>query len=151
MPHQDHARLADPRESAVEQDELGLGVRLDQVDQEHRVGSLDARLAGVDLKRQVVAGAQLDEPPHDEVLEVADLLGGELAARWPQRLGGAVRRDVLEPQRPLVGERRLEADRPGVLGLLEQPVEHLQVIVERSRPASPRCAANAYGSSDGLP
>ena len=33
-------------------------------------------------------------------------------------------------ERSLVGERRLQARRPGALGLLEQPIEHLQVIVE---------------------
>ena len=34
-------------------------------------------------------------------------------------------------QRALVGERRLQADRAGLLGFLEQPIEHVQVVVER--------------------
>ena len=55
----------------------------------------------------------------------------ELGARAPEGFGGAVLGDVLEPQGPLVGQRRLQADRPRRLGLLKQPVKHDQIVVER--------------------
>ena len=56
MPHQDDPGLADPGKSAVEEDELGARIGLDQVDQVHRVRALDPAVAGVDLKRQLVLG-----------------------------------------------------------------------------------------------
>ena len=75
VPHRDHRGLAHPGETAVKEDELGARVCLDQVHQEHRVGSLDPGIPGVNLKRQIVPGTQLDQPPHDEILEVVNLVG----------------------------------------------------------------------------
>ena len=63
-----------------------LRIGLDQVDQVHRAGALNPAMTGVDLERQLVSGAQLDEPPHDEVFEVLDFGGGQFASRMPERL-----------------------------------------------------------------
>ena len=49
-------------------------------------------------------------------------------------------------QRTLVSERRLQADRPCLLGLLKQPVEDHQIVVERVD-LDPFARAKWYGSS----
>ena len=60
MPHHDHTRFPYPGKPAVKQNELRLRIRFDQIDEQHRVRSLDARLSGVNLERQLVLRAQLD-------------------------------------------------------------------------------------------
>ena len=133
----------------MKQDELRLGICLDQVNQEHWVGALDPRLAGVNLERELVAGTQFDEPPHDEVFERFHLLGRKLGSGMPKRLRGALGRDVLEAKRSLIGERRLEADRALLLWLSrtgDRAPSGSRRAIQRS---SPRLTAKAYGSSAG--
>ena len=68
----------------MKQNELRPGIALDQVNQEHRVGALDPRLAGMNLKRHFVAGTQFDEPPHDEVFKPLHLLDRKFGPRAPK-------------------------------------------------------------------
>ncbi len=65
----DSTGLAHPREAAVEEDEFGLRIGGEQIDEQHRIRALDARVAGVDLERKIDLCAQAHEMPQDEVLE----------------------------------------------------------------------------------
>ncbi len=106
-------------------------------------------MAGVDLERQVVRGAEADQPPHDEVLKVLHVLRSELAPGRAEDPRGPLLRDLFEPQRPLIGPGRLEADGALGLGLAEQPVEDREVVVERRRPEA-LCACEPVGIVGGL-
>jgi hypothetical protein len=68
------ASLPDPGEAAVEEDELGLGIGLDEVHQIHGSRALDTPMPGMHLEGQFVLGAQFDQTTHDEVLKVFDIL-----------------------------------------------------------------------------
>src|SRR5262249_57980317 len=98
---------------------------------EHRVGPLDAGVPGVDLERQPVFGAQLDQSPHDEVLEVLDLGGSQLTPRLAERLERSLPGNVGEVEAALVRERRLQTYRPLLLRDHEQLVEDGEVQVQR--------------------
>src|SRR6185369_17635091 len=95
MSHHDHTRFAYPGKPAVEQNELRLRIRFNQIDKQHRVRSLNAGLSGVNLEGQVVLRAQLDQSPHDEVLEILSLLRLELVAGKAEGFPGAFLRNVL--------------------------------------------------------
>ena len=60
----------------MKQNELRPRIGSDEIDQQHRIRALDAGVAGMNLKRQVVFRAQLHQPPHDEVFEILNLTLG---------------------------------------------------------------------------
>lgn len=115
----------------MEENEFGLPVGLDHVYEIHGIRSLDAGLAGVDLKGEFVFGAHLAESPHDEILEVLDFGGGEDGGAFAEDFFCAFAGDVFEMEGALIGEGGLEADGVIVFGGEEEMVENLEVVIER--------------------
>ena len=88
-------------------------------------------MPGVDLERQLEPG--LNSTSRHMMKSSKSLISAAESsrARASERFGGAVLGNVFELKRTLVGERRLQADRPCPLGLLKQTVEDDEIIVER--------------------
>src|SRR5262245_21472909 len=61
--HHNGARLSNPGEPSMEQDELSLRVGSDQLYQKHWRRSFNARITRMDLKWQIVFTAQFDKLP----------------------------------------------------------------------------------------